>query len=93
MPLCFVTDARSDPPITGSFVPGLVCRYYAPLGDDVFLDPGGYSANGLKNTSNQDVYISCPIVKDYSSDTEGAWIVLNKGDASCQLYRRDVGGF
>lgn len=75
-----------------TITPGLQCRYYNPLGGDTYFDPGGLSANGLKNVSSSNQYVSCPITKGFDMHTRGAWIVLDDSSTDCKLYYRGPNG-
>lgn len=68
--------------------PGLACKWYGTVGNDTYLNPAGFSANGIMNTSSSDKYIACPIFKEPGADTGSAWALLNTGWASCEVWTR-----
>lgn len=72
--------------------PGLMCRYYDPLGTDTFFDPGGYSANGIKNVSTGTRWVSCPLVRDKRGLLSMAFISLSDNSTDCRIYRRSYEG-
>ena len=72
--------------------PGLMCRYYDPLGYDDYFDPGGYGANGIRNVDSSSHYVSCPISKDPTAKTRSAWIIINDDSTYCRFYVRTASG-
>ena len=82
-------SALTDPAVQ---VPGHSCRYYDPLGDDDYFDPGGGSANAIKNTSGSSRYVTCPIHKESAQDLTAAWIYISSSNATCRLYKRSTDG-
>lgn len=70
--------------------PGHMCRFYDPLGDDHFFDPGGWGANGLKNTSGNSKHVTCPIlmVSDPNARIKGAAFHVSSVSGDCDILRR-----
>jgi hypothetical protein len=78
--------------------PGLNCELWDRAASDTHLDPGGYRANGLKNTSSTLKHIACPFAKpDYDvqqslkyGHTDEARVMMSTGDASCKLFASEL---
>lgn len=72
--------------------PGNMCRHYGPQGQDVDLEPRWQRAIGLKNKSNSDLYVICPIVKRLFSKMYGAYVVMSSSKGECSIYIRQIFG-
>ena len=75
-----------------STVPGVKCRYYNKLGGDNYFSPIGHKANGLKNTSSSDKYVTCPVEWDILFDKlyTTIYIRTNGQPSECTLYMVDL---
>jgi hypothetical protein len=83
--------STDDLPYTGHMYPGTACKYYGPQASDTFLNPSGYKANGVKNTSTVAKYVVCPLALDspdidYGSDMMAPMIFIRSASATCGLY-------
>jgi hypothetical protein len=58
----------------------------------VYFSPSGLGANGVKNTSANNYYVTCPITKTMAKGLHVASIILDDDTTDCKLYARSVYG-